>query len=231
MEHSPNQSVNPAETPNQTVQHPVHNPRGNSLNILGVIVLLLVVGGGAYYMDTQKNNSTRINQYAQQSNPTPIITSEPSPSTNSDWKTYTNKMYKFRLNYPSALKVSSNGDFAADLIDQNIEQKDITSSNIKVRISVNQSNKNFEKIYSTSNNSVIPEEQHSLDAIFTKVRNRVIGDFKAVDFTYDVSGNQTEKSYTKGTIIDKNGTLIEISSWESEITDIEKIVNTLQFID
>lgn len=233
MEDNINQPVNPSEAPIQTVQHPINNQRGNSLIILGVIMLLLVVGGGAYYLGIQKNSCNEVNQNAQQFNPTPTLTFEPSPSTNnqttnSDWKTYTNTTYKFSLNYPYTLKVSSNGDFAADLIDQNIEQKDITPSNIKVRISVNQSSKNFEKIYSAPNNSVISEEQHALDATFTKVRNRMIGGFKAVDFTYDVPGNQTEKSYTKGTIIDKNGILIEISSWASETTDIEKIVNTFQ---
>ncbi len=156
------------------------------------------------------------------------FTDQNQTSDTSNWKTYTNATYKFSLDYPQTLKVSSNGDFAANLIEQAVEEKNITPSNIKVRISVNQNSRNFDKIYSASNNSVIPEEQHALDAIFTKIRNRTIDGYKAIDYTYNVPGNQTDKTYTKGTIINKNGTLIEISSW-NESTDIEKTISTFKF--
>jgi hypothetical protein len=230
---NPTPPLNPSESPAQP-QQPVNNQKRFLPIILGVLVLLAAVIGGAYYFGTQNDNSNQVNQNTQHSNTAPVIPSEPSPTTtqitNSDWKTYTNKTYKFILNYPPTLKISSNGDFAADLVEQNIEQKDITPTDIKVRISVNQSGRNFEKIHSAPNNSVVPEEQHASDATFIKVKNRMIGGYKAVDFTYDVPGNGTEKSYTNGTIINKGGALIEISSWDSGTTEIETIVNTLQFI-
>jgi hypothetical protein len=164
------------------------------------------------------------------------IVSSPSPTLSpdfpiADWKTYTNTTHKFSFKYPPTLKVSSNGDFAADLVKQDVKQENITPSNTKVSISVNQISRDFDKIYSVPNNAVIPEEQHALEAIFTKIKNRIIDGYKAVDYTYSVPGNQTEKSFTKGTIINKNGTLIEISTWDSELIDFNQILSTFQFTD
>lgn len=55
MERNTNPLVSPVETPNQIVQHPVNNQRGNSPIILGVI-LLLIVGSGAYFLGLNQNS-------------------------------------------------------------------------------------------------------------------------------------------------------------------------------
>jgi len=155
--------------------------------------------------------------------------SVPTTAPTTDWKTYRNTTYKFSFDYPSILKVVSNSDSVIDLVEQNTEKKNITPSDIKVRISVDQTSRNFNKIYSALNNTVISEEQHALSATFTKVKNRMVDGYKAVDYTYNVPGNQTSKSYTRGTIINKNGTLIEISISDSKLIDIDQILSTFEF--
>ncbi len=107
-----NQSVNPAVTPNQPTQHPIHNQRGNFPIILGIIVLLLVVGSGAYYLGTQKSNTANqtvniqptTSQNSAVANPTdtPVATQTPqSNEATTDWKTYSSAKAKYSFKYPT----------------------------------------------------------------------------------------------------------------------------------
>ena len=137
--------------------------------------------------------------------------------------------YTLTLIARSGLGVISTGDFVADFLALEDLNKNPSPYKTKARIGVNQNQGNFEKIYAAQNNSIIPEEQHALDAKFTKVRNYTIGGYRAIDYTYEVPGNQTEKSYTIGTIINKNGVLISIFSMTS--SDVyNQILSTFRFL-
>ena len=192
-------------------------------NVVIIGVLFIVLCGSAYYIRSKQDISI------------PTLNSDisvtPTRTVNdSHWRLFTNATYKFNFTYPKSLSISTNGDYAVDLVDSNLKQTDIINpQDVKLRISVNQNSHNFDRVYAASNNSVIPEEAHAQGAIFTKVRNRTIEGFKAVDYTYDVPGHGTEKFFTKGTIINKNGTIIEISSWNPESVDMEQIIGTLRF--
>lgn len=190
-------------------------------NVAIIGVLFIVLCGNAYYI--------RSKQTAPEMSPDISVT--PTTVVNDNkWKLFTNATYKFNIAYPPSLSISTNGDYAVDLLDSTVKQEDIINpQDIKLRISVNQNNHNFDRVYNAIDNSAIHEEAHAQDAIFTKVRNRMIEGFNAVDYTYDVPGHGTEKFFTKGTIINRDGTIIEISSWNSELIDMEQIIQTIHF--
>lgn len=116
MENSTNQPTNPAETLNQTLQHPNNSHRGNFIIILGVIVLLLIVGGGAYFLGTQKNNTQpqQVITLSPTLQPTTTVTtptSYPTISINqkNNWRTYNGENYTFM--YPADWTLTGPSEF------------------------------------------------------------------------------------------------------------------------
>lgn len=116
MENSTNQPTNPAETLNQTLQHPNNSHRGNFIIILGVIVLLLIVGSGAYFLGTQKNNTqpqqvTTLSPTLQPTTTVTTPTSYPTISINqkNNWRTYNGENYTFM--YPADWTLTGPSEF------------------------------------------------------------------------------------------------------------------------
>jgi hypothetical protein len=149
----------------------------------------------------------------------------------SGWNTYENKTYKFRLSYPSDLEVqhNQNGEYNVSLIEKNTARLEFPK--IKVTVLINQSERNFDKIFSAPNNTIIPEEQHAIGATFTKIKNLTVDGHRTIQYIYDVPGNQTEKYTTNGYIIQNGKDLIEIRSSDEELNSLEQIVTSMEFTD
>ncbi len=214
--------------------------KDKSLGLVSTAVLLFILCVCAYYIRARQDPNTHVNEsYMQSPEVSPSfppldITERPTPVivSSADGTTYTNATHKFTFTYPPSLKAKISEDYAIDLFDNSVNIDDIINpQDIKLTILVNPDSHNFERVYTASNNSVIPEEAHAQDAVFTKVRNRAVDGYTAVDYTYDVPGHGTEKFFTKGTIINRNGTIIEISSWNSELLDMEQIIQTIHFFN
>jgi hypothetical protein len=184
--------------------------------IVGTIGIITVAG---FLLEIRSN---------QQKDNQPTSTNREQVDQTAAWNTYVNHTYKFYLKYPRPLQIVSNGDTHVDFVEQAVKQGTMTPSNIKISIDINQFRHNFDELYTSPDNPVIADEQHALDAKFTKVRNRMIQGYRAIDYTYNVPGNQTEISSSIGTIINKNGTFIEISTNSLDTTVFNQILSTLK---
>lgn len=196
--------------------------KGFTLSLVLLVVLIITAIGGIVYLNKSPQKPTPSSPVDTSQSP------QPTPDETANWKTYTNKKYGFSIKYPPSLMFISNGDFNVDFYDKNSGQTNASPKDIKMRISVNQNARNFDKIYAARENTIIEEEQHAKDAIFTKVRNINIDSNKAVEFTYDVS---SDGNYTKGVIINHREDLIEISSWDQELDNFSQIPPTFKFLE
>jgi hypothetical protein len=143
---------------------------------------------------------------------------------------YINKTYNFSVSIPDDLDVVSSGDFVADFFDKkDIDKGDNSPSKRKLRISVNQSERDFGKIYAAKDGKILPEEQHAADAVFTKTRSYIIDGQRAFDYTYDVPDHDTERTFSYGTIIEKENNLIELNTF-IEPTTYRQILSTFKFL-
>lgn len=99
----------PATPPTTQQNNPPSNtmpPKSRSkmpLIIMGLVVLLLLAGGGYYFMNMQQPKPVMQKKVMVKPSPTLMPKDElvASPAAAPGWKTYTNTIYGFSLEYPS----------------------------------------------------------------------------------------------------------------------------------
>ncbi len=136
-----------------------------------LIILFLII----YFLRSRNHQITVENKKHNRSNSI-------SPSTNK-WLVYSNYVYRFTISYSPSLVTIGDNDLHVDFIDAALEQDEfINPQNTYMRIDITQDIKRFQNIYTSPDGANIWSEAHAQDAVFTKVRYRVVDGYTAVDY-------------------------------------------------
>lgn len=247
IEHHPIPDARPVQytTPNPEPERKDADSRFSIMNmiILGAIiaVLLAIVGVGGYYLGVQKGSLPSENSMTVEVN-TPSKPS-PTPNATANWKIYTNEIYKFSLKYPSNLRPLISGNYAVSFVDINVDTNNRTPSNDKVTLTVNQIQRNFEKIYAVPNNQDVPDEVRSQYRLI-KLKNTEFGGYKAVEFLTEsktIDQTDSRNSCGRSILIQSEANLIEFQdnliSYNTcsallnsqTVDDMDRMLSTLKF--
>lgn len=95
------QVQSPILNPLQANKNQISNQNGNILIVIGIIILFLIIAGGAYYFGKSKalKFESQNPTVSQTSSVAPISSS--TPDETASWKTYTNTLNNFEINYPT----------------------------------------------------------------------------------------------------------------------------------
>jgi hypothetical protein len=160
-----------------------------------------------------------------------------------NWKTYKNEMNKFSLEYPSDLLESGNAE-QIFLVKSNAtaaEKLSYADQLIEIRIGNNISR--FNQYYDTLNN----QEVEGFGDV--KIRNKLIGNYQTVEYGYNEADEEKQSqlnkeaiqsgksvgavNFRKGLMINKQGTVIEISTnyYTGEFKQVfDQVLTTLKFL-
>lgn len=223
---------------NESLKPKALNQSGIVVIVIAVVTILVVLGVAGYYFTKKSGISTQ-----PQTIPPNNTRSTPSPDSITNWETYRDSSNMFELRYPLNLYVKGGGGQTF------LAKKDATSAEIDysdqlVEIRVDNGTYRFNNYYNTQDNSIV---QGYSDL---KLRSYTIGGYKAVEYGYDESKKEEEIQenrnvlqsgasvgmiyFNKGIILNKNGTIIEISTnaYYGEFKNtFDQILATLQFVD
>lgn len=161
-----------------------------------------------------------------------------------NWKTYKDEMNKFSLEYPSDLLESGNTEqmFLVKRDATAAEKLSYADQLIEIRMGNNISR--FNKYYDTPINQ---EVEGSSDV---KIKNKLVGNYQAVEYGYDTAVKERQSqlnkeaiqsgksvdavNFKKGLMVNKKGAVIEISTnyYTGDFKQIfDQILNTLKFLE
>lgn len=243
-----NQQAPPVQNtePSQT---PPPNPSSSLRTFIIVlcVVLLTIIGAGGYMLGTRKNQTVVQNQQisgspsATQSSPTPTST----PDETANWKTYVDSDNKFSVKYPPNLIVVGGAFYKKDDFERAKPAgpaADDFLENYLARITVTTYTSRFEAYYNALENSIVKGYSDTI------LKKYVIDGYKAIEYGYDKQKKEEDIKeqeealrsgasvtmiyFEKGLMINRKGTIIEIStlSYYGDFKNtFDQILSTFQF--
>ena len=204
-----------APTPITDTTKPVKSS-GFIVVLLSILLIISVLIAGFFAYQTQ-NLVKQITEL--QPTPTPIASTEPSPTTDpsADWQTFTNKELGFEIKYPKNFTISSG------LIPNNGTQITLISDQRNILI-----------INKPNINPLTNKKYESLEQFDPRVKNFkliMIGQYEAKDSgIYDTQGGTTQRDL----IMEKDDSIWIIQDLQKEeLTNeiFDQIISTFKFIE
>lgn len=244
-----NQPVPPITPPTPQPSPPENLPvspikKISKLLITTLVLLFLATTGAAGYFVYQNYQLKQAPQ--PQPSLLPIATTSPAPTPNptANWETYINEKYRYTIKYPPTLFVQGGPQQIFFIKKETTTAERMGYSDQLVEIMVNKAIQRFESYYQAQDNKIV-EGYGDL-----KLRNYLIERFWAVEYGYDEKSKEKEIEeqkkamesgasvgmiyFPRGIIINKDGTIIEIStnSYFGEFKQtFDQILSTFKFPD
>lgn len=197
-------------------------------SLLILFLLFVIIVGVAYILFPSQfesklaNNS--VNSHTYITPPHINITSD--LQNQKDWKSYTNETYKYSYKYPSGLDMNRDGNFE-DIIANQTDSVSGEITAIKAHITINDPDFDYSRMRLVDNNSTI---KHIGNITIYKVKNRSINGYDAVEYKYEtvVPELNTKKATSFGTLVNMKEYILNISSWDEDLSVYNAILSTLK---